>query len=341
VQVVQLADLFPIILTALVVAVILSPLAARLARRFGWVDVPGSAPHKQHGAPTPMAGGAVLGLAILACYLILQPPSNPAILGMLAGAGLVAVGGMIDDRIALSPLIKLAIQGGAALVLIGVGVRVHVTQADAIDLALTLLWVIGMVNAFNFVDSMDGLALGLAGIAAAFFMLVTIDSGQPVLAVLSAAILGAAVGGFLYNASPAKMFLGDSGAQLVGFLLAALGIAYTPAGAGLPQAVSWFTPILVLGVPIFDMTLVVALRSARRQPVYRAGSDHSYHRLLRLGLDPTRAVLVMHLAGVVLGLIAFMALSVSVLMANLIFAGVVLTGIGLVVFLGLRTDVAG
>jgi UDP-GlcNAc:undecaprenyl-phosphate GlcNAc-1-phosphate transferase len=187
---------------------------------------------------------------------------------------------------------------------------------------------------------MDGLALGLAGIAAAFFMLVTIDSGQPVLAVLCAAILGAAVGGFLYNASPAKLFLGDSGAQLLGFLLAALGIAYTPAGAGLPQAVSWFTPILVLGVPIFDITLVVTLRSARRQPVYRAGIDHTYHRLLRLGLDPTRAVLVMHLAGVVLGLIAFVALGANVLVANLIFAGVVLAGLGLVVCFGLRTDAA-
>jgi UDP-GlcNAc:undecaprenyl-phosphate GlcNAc-1-phosphate transferase len=340
VQVVQLANLFPIILTGLVTAVVLSPLAVRLARRYGWVDVPGSAPHKQHGAPTPLAGGLVLGLAILACYLVLRPPSDPTILGMLAGAGLVAVGGMIDDRIGLSPLVKLAIQGGAALILIGVDVRIHVTRVDAIDLALTLLWVIGVVNAFNFVDSMDGLALGLAGIAAAFFMLVTIDSGQPVLAVLCAAILGAAVGGFLYNASPAKLFLGDSGAQLLGFLLAALGIAYTPAGAGLPQAVSWFTPILVLGVPIFDITLVVTLRSARRQPVYRAGIDHTYHRLLRLGLDPTRAVLVMHLAGVVLGLIAFVALGANVLVANLIFAGVVLAGLGLMVCFGLRTDAA-
>ena len=333
----RLADLFPIILAALVASVVLGPLAVRSARRLGWVDVPGSAPHKQHGTPTPMAGGPVLGLAVLACYLILRPPADAGITGMLAGAGLVAVGGLIDDRIGLSPLVKLAIQTTAAVILIAVGVRIQVTRIDGVDLALTLLWVIGMVNAFNFVDSMDGLALGLSGIAAAFFMLVTIDSAQPVLAVLSAALLGAAVGAFLYNASPARLFLGDSGAQLLGFLLAALGIAYIPARAGLPQGVSWFTPILVLGVPIFDISLVVILRLFRREPVYRAGNDHTYHRLVRLGLDPIRAVLLMHLAGVILGLIAFMALDASVLGANLIFAGVVLVGIGMVLLLGVRT----
>ena len=333
----RLADLFPIILIALVVSVILGPLAVRAARRLGWVDVPGSAPHKQHGAPTPMAGGPVLGLAVAACYLILRPPADAGIAGMLAGAGLVAVGGLVDDRIGLSPLVKLAIQAIAAGILIAVGVQIRVTRIEGIDLALTLLWVIGMVNAFNFVDSMDGLALGLSGIAAAFFMLVTIDSAQPVLAVLSAALLGAAVGGFLYNASPARLFLGDSGAQLLGFLLAALGIAYIPARAGLPQGVSWFTPILVLGVPIFDISLVVFLRLIRREPVYRAGNDHTYHRLLRLGLDPIRAVLLMHLTAVILGLIAFIALDASVLVANLIFAGVVLVGIGMVAFLGVHT----
>ena len=337
---IQLAGFFPIVLIALVTAVVLSPLAVHLARRLGWVDVPGSAPHKMHDVPTPLAGGPVIGLAILACYLLLQPPVEASVLGMLAGAGLVAVGGMVDDRRGLSPLVKLAIQAAAAVIVIGAGVRVQVTGMEALDLALTLLWIIGMVNAFNFVDSMDGLALGLAGIAAAFFLLVTIDSGQPVLAVLSAAILGAAAGGFLYNASPAKLFLGDSGAQLLGFLLASLGIAYIPAGAGLPQAVSWFTPILVLGVPLFDITLVVLLRGLRREPVYRAGQDHTYHRLLRLGLDPIRAVLMMHLAGVVLGLVAFMTLDASALVANLVFAGVVLAGIGLVALLGARTRTA-
>jgi UDP-GlcNAc:undecaprenyl-phosphate/decaprenyl-phosphate GlcNAc-1-phosphate transferase len=329
----RLADLFPIILTTLLAAVILGPLAVKAARRWGWVDVPGSAPHKRHVTPTPLAGGPVLALSLLACYLILRPPGDESIAGMLAGALLVMVGGLVDDRIPLPPLLKLLVQALAAGALIAFGVRVHVTRLEAVDLTLTVLWVVGMVNAFNFVDSMDGLALGLGGIAAAFFMLVTIDSLQPMLAVLSAALLGSAIGVFLYNASPAKMFLGDSGAQLLGFLLAAIGLAYVPASAELPQGVSWFTPILVLGVPIFDISLAVFSRLWRHRPVYRAGNDHTYHRLLELGLDPTRAVLLMHLAGVLLGLVAFMALDASVLIANLVFVGVLLAGLAAVLAL--------
>ncbi len=243
----------------------------------------------------------------------------------------------MDDRIGLSPLLKLLVQIAATCVLVAVGVRVQVTRIEAVDLALTVLWVVGMVNAFNFVDSMDSLALGLAGIASAFFMLVTINSSQPMLAVLSAALLGTAIGVFLYNALPARMFLGDSGAQLLGFLLAAIGLAYIPASAGLPQGVSWFTPILVLGVPIFDISLAVFSRLLRRRPVYKAGSDHTYHRLLNLGLDPIRAVLVMHLAAIVLGLVAFMALDASVLGANLIFGAVVLLGCVLALSLARRS----
>jgi UDP-GlcNAc:undecaprenyl-phosphate GlcNAc-1-phosphate transferase len=180
---------------------------------------------------------------------------------------------------------------------------------------------------------MDGLAIGLAGIAAAFFMLATIDSAQPELSALSASVMGAAVGGFFLSAAPAKMFLGDSGAQMLGYLLAAIGIAYTPAQAGLPQAVSWFTPILVLGVPIFDMFLVVYSRIRRRAPIYKAGHDHTYHRLARIWFDPSRAVLAMQIGAVILGLIGFILLSSSPLIANLAFAVILLSaGLAIAVF---------
>jgi UDP-GlcNAc:undecaprenyl-phosphate GlcNAc-1-phosphate transferase len=174
---------------------------------------------------------------------------------------------------------------------------------------------------------MDGLALGLSSIALAFFVLATLDAGQPTLAALSAALLGATLGLYFYNASPARLFLGDSGAQLLGYALAAIGIAYVPAGAGLPQGVSWFTPILVLGVPIFDTTLVVVSRLRKRRPVYRAHQDHTYHRLVALGMHPSRSVLAMQLTAILLGLTAFIALNLSVLFANIVF-GLVL-GCGL------------
>lgn len=321
-----LSGLFPMVLLGCVGALGFSPVAARAAARLGLIDVPGSAPHKTHPAATPLVGGPVLAISVAAAYVLLRAPIDRQILGILSGGVLVLVWGLVDDRFGIPPTAKLAGQLLAALVLIGFAIQVRITRISAVDLGLTLLWVVGMINAFNFVDSMDGLALGLASVATGFFMLVTLDAGQPELAALSAAILGAAIGLFFFNASPARLFLGDSGAQLLGFSLAAIGIAYVPAGAGLPQGVSWFVPILVLGVPIFDSTLVVVSRLRRRQPLYQAQRDHTYHRLVELGIHPSRSVLAMHIAALLLGLLAFVALDLTVLQANVVFALCVVLG---------------
>ncbi len=323
----QLTDLFFLLLAAMVGALALGVPAIRHAHRLGLVDWPGSAPHKKHDSPTPLVGGLVLAFGLFIAYVLVRPPSDHQTQGILLGGLLLTGWGLVDDRVGLHPLAKLAGQFLALGILLAFGVRVQATHMVALDLALTALWVIGLTNAFNFVDSKDGLALGLGGIAAAFFMLATIDSLQPVLAALSAGLLGACLGTFFYNASPARLFLGDSGAQLLGFLLAAIGIAYVPAQAGLPQAVSWFTPILVLGVPIFDMTLVVFSRLRRRRKVYQAGTDHTFHRLVGLGLDPTRAVLAMQWGAILLGLTAFIALEATVMGANLLFAGILAAGV--------------
>jgi len=321
-----LSDLFPVVLLGCVAALVVSPLAGRAAARFGLIDVPGSAPHKTHPAATPLIGGPILVIAVAVAYVVARPPADRQTVGILIAGGLILVWGMVDDRFRIPPTAKLAGQLLAAVVLIRYGVEVRITRVPAVDLGLTLLWVVGMINAFNFVDSMDGLALGLASVATSFFMLVTLDAAQPELAALSAAILGAAIGLFFFNASPARLFLGDSGAQLLGFALAAIGIAYVPAGAGLPQGVSWFVPILVLGVPIFDSTLVVVSRLRRGRPLYKAQRDHTYHRLVRLGIHPSRSVLAMHVAAVLLGLLAFVALEMTVLEANLLFGLTVLCG---------------
>jgi len=326
----RLADLFPFILLSLVAAMASAPFLIRAAGRMQLMDIPGSAPHKSHLVPTPLAGGLILSCSIGIAYLMLRPPISREVLGILGGGAWMAIWGLLDDRSSLRPYQKLLAQISACALLMLMGVRVRATRLEWVDLTLTLLWVIGLTNAFNFVDSMDGLALGLAGIASAFFMLVTIDSVQPGLATLSAAILGATVGTFIYNALPARTFLGDSGSQLLGFLLSAIGIAYTPAQAGLPQELTWFTPILVLGVPIFDMVLVVYSRWRRGRPVLLAAQDHTYHRLHDLGLDSTRAVLAMQLAAILLGLVAFILLDAPVPLANGTFAAIALGGAALV-----------
>jgi len=313
------ADLFPLILAAMLTALGFAPALTRWVARIGLIDVPGSAPHKRHARATPLAGGPILACSVAVAYAIFRPRTDMLAEGTLVG-GLAMLGwGMIDDRFNLRPRTKIIGQIGAAVIALGFGIQVRITQNPWIDLPLTLLWMVGLINAFNFVDSMDGLALGLASIALAFFMLATLDAGQPALAALAAAILGGTLGLYFYNATPARLFLGDSGAQLLGFALAAIGIAYVPAGAGLPQGVSWFTPILVLGVPIFDTTLVVVSRLRKRRPVYQARSDHTYHRLVAMGMHPSRSVLAMQLAAILLALAAFIALDLSVLLANLVF----------------------
>ncbi|MGH2605553.1 MAG: glycosyltransferase family 4 protein, partial [Anaerolineales bacterium] len=322
----RLSDLFPLLLISALGALAAGPVLIRAAALLGLVDFPGSQPHKRHGRPTPLVGGLTLGVAVTLAYVGLRPALDRNVTGILVGAVVMLGWGLLDDRVSLPPLVKLLGQASSCAVLLAFGVQVHATRMPALDVSLTVLWVIGLVNAFNFVDSMDGLALGLGSIAAAFFMLVMVDSAQPELAALAAVLLGAAVGVFVFNAAPARMFLGDSGAQVLGFLLAGLGIAYTPAQAGLPQELTWFTPILVLGVPIFDTVLVVVSRLRRRRPVYRGGQDHTYHRLVAMGLDPTRSVLLMQLAALTLGLIAFIALDATTLLANALFCAIVLAG---------------
>ena len=328
----KLSDLFPLILAACVAALVASPMSLAIGARLGLMDVPGSAPHKTHPSATPLVGGPVLAISVAVAYLLLAPPVDGLISGILVAGALALVWGLIDDRLGMPPAVKAIGQLLIAALLIKYGVQVRITQIPAVDISLTLLWVVGMMNAFNFVDSMDGLAVGLGIIAAVFFMLVTLDAGQPALAELSATILGASIGLYFFNASPARLFLGDSGAQMLGFALAAIGIAYVPAGAGLPQGVSWFVPILVLGVPIFDSTLVVVSRLRRRTQIYEAQHDHTYHRLVMLGIHPSRSVLAMQVAAVVLGLVAFVALDLTVLQANLVFGVcVVLGAIGLLI----------
>jgi UDP-GlcNAc:undecaprenyl-phosphate GlcNAc-1-phosphate transferase len=322
-----LADLFPLILAATLSALGLAPILIRGAAQLGLVDVPGSAPHKRHTSVTPLAGGPVLAGSIGLTYVVLRPHVDPLVLGIFLGGSAMFVWGMLDDRFTLRPRVKILGQIASAAIALGFGIQVRITQNAWIDLALTLLWMVGLINAFNFVDSMDGLALGLASIALAFFVLATLDAGQPALAALSAAILGGTLGLYFNNATPARLFLGDSGAQLLGFALAAIGIAYIPAGAGLPQGVSWFTPILVLGVPIFDTTLVVVSRLRRQRPVTQAHNDHTYHRLVALGIHPSRSVLAMQLAAILLGLAAFIALDLTVLLANVLFGLIVLCGV--------------
>jgi len=328
------AFLFEAILISLATALISSWIGIRLAVRWGWIDEPGSAPHKQHTSPTPLAGGLALFAAMILSSWFAGILDLPEVWGTFLAGSVVFAFGIWDDIKTIPPFVKLIGQVTAAVVLIQLGIYIRIFESPEfflhldspidvyIDWLLTILWMTGITNAFNFVDSMDGLAVGLGGTAAAFFMLVTLDARQFTLTAFSAVIIGICVGLYFFNSPPAKLFLGDSGSQTLGFFLAVLAIVYRPLGAN--QSSSYVVPIMILGVPIFDMALVIVSRLRRNKPVYTAARDHSYHRLLSYGVGPTRAVLIMQVISLTLGCLAVVVLNQPPLITNLVFIFVVL-----------------
>jgi UDP-GlcNAc:undecaprenyl-phosphate/decaprenyl-phosphate GlcNAc-1-phosphate transferase len=322
---------FGVIFLATLLSLLLGPITIRLAPRLGLVDDPNSAPHKIHANRIPLVGGIILLVTVVAISLLtgnLRAASIPAI---LISALIIFGFGVWDDYKIISPIWKITGQLIATIFLIYLGVQVRLFQQNWLNLVITVFWMIGVTNAYNFVDSMDGLAIGLASLAAAFFLLITLESQQPNLSLFSTIVLGASLGVFYYNAPPAKIFLGDAGAQLLGFILGALAILYNP--LGFSRVASWYIPILLMGVPIFDTTLVVLSRLRRRKPIYQAGQDHTYHRLVRLGMSSNRSVLTMHMAALLMGALAFIALDLDPVIGNAIFAVTLVIAAGCLIYL--------
>jgi len=249
--------------------------------------------------------------------------------------------GILDDFRYIRIWVKLIVEIVAASVLIAFGIQVHavhvifagipVPVANAIDIFITILWLVAMTNAYNFVDSMDGLALGIAVITSVFLAFTSLFSGQVNLALFMAFLAGACYGLYYFNSSPARLFMGDSGALSLGFLLSATSLLYN--SKVFPQPSSWFVPIMILGVPIFDVVLVVVSRFRRGRPIYQADRGHTYHRLVAMGVQPNQAVIVLHMVSLLLGCLAFIAMNLPPVESNAIFIGTILAGIGLIVYL--------
>lgn len=341
--------LLEIIVSGVVAAVMFSPLAIWIARRTGLLDIPGAAAHKQHARPTPLAGGIALALSVLVLLTIFRLWQRPYSL-LLAATAIVFIFGLWDDARGLSAPLKFLGQILASVVLIASGISVKFLSALSIPFlspsllttlnwVVTIFWLVGISNSINLVDSMDGQALGVSSIAFAFFIGLALVARQNDLARFGALFLGICIGLLFFNISPARLFLGDSGAQSFGFILAAIAMIYTP--LDLPQASSWFVPIMVLGVPIFDTTLVVISRLHGHRRIFRADHAHIFHRLVALGLNPGWAVLAVLVTSLTLNFLAFIALYLVPWQANLIFALVVATGFGLILFLERKPQFQG
>jgi len=314
-----------VFLSALLLAVWGTPLARRVAPRLGFIDQPSA--RRVHRRPMPRLGGAAIYLAAIVALLVFRERFNMhQVVGILLGATLVSFLGLWDDRRSLSPPVKLLGQFGAVGILIFTGVQVDIFPYEWLNIAITLIWMVGITNAMNLLDNMDGLSGGVGAVASSFFLLLAAMNGQYLVGVLSAALLGACIGFLVYNLNPASIFMGDAGALFLGFMLAAVGIKLRfPENVNI---VTWMVPVLTLGVPIFDTTLVSVSRMLRGlNPLTNPGKDHTSHRLVDMGFTQREAVMILYLAGGALGLQAVFVTQATVLEGYIVGGAVALTGV--------------
>ena len=296
-----MSTLLLIFASALLFVVGATPATRWLAIRLGFMDQPSA--RKVHTTPMPRFGGIAMYGAVVIALLVFEDRFRVnQLVSILLGATWVSFLGGWDDRWGLRPILKFAGQVIAAIILIIAGVEVGFLPWPWLNWLATIVWVVGLTNAINFLDNMDGLSGGLAAIASAFFLLMAVQNGQFLVGGLSAALLGACVGFLVYNFNPASIFMGDTGALFLGFMLAALGIKLRfPANS---DSITWMVPVIVLGVPIFDTTLVTISRIRRGLHPVTPGKDHTSHRLVRLGFSQREAVMVLYLVGGMLGMVA-------------------------------------
>jgi UDP-GlcNAc:undecaprenyl-phosphate GlcNAc-1-phosphate transferase len=324
--------------SALVMAIGGTPLVRRIALRLGVIDQPNA--RKIHVNPIPLLGGlAIYGAFIAALLLFGSRYGLNELVGILVGASLMSFLGMWDDRRSLSPLLKLAGQFVAASILVLSGVYVGTFPWEALNIALTLIWVVVVTNAMNLLDNMDGLSGGVGAVAAVFFLLLAAMNDQYLVGALSAALVGACLGFLVYNFNPASIFMGDAGSLFLGFILAAVAIKLRfPEGV---QIVTWMVPVLILGLPLFDTALVIVSRLRRGyNPLTTPGKDHVSHRLVALGYTRREAVLICYLICAGLGVIALFVTQASILEGYIVGGIMVLVGLVALVWLE-RVDFPG
>ena len=278
-----------IFLGALTGGLVLTPLVRLFATRLGLVDSPTA--RKAHVEPISLLGGlAIYGGAFGAAWSF-APGARPELKGFFLAGFVILVFGLQDDLTPMDPWVKFLAEIASALVLVGFGVQVHLTNIGVIDVSLSVIWIVAVVNAMNYSDNMNGLAAGLAATSALGFFVVAVTTEQYLVAVLAVGIAGGTVGFLRSNYPKARIFMGDAGALFLGFMLAFLGIRLRFLDQ--PQSSTFFLPVLLLAVPLFDAVLVTLSRARRGIGVTQGGTDHSSHRLARAGLPQWAAVAVL------------------------------------------------
>ena len=303
-----------------------TPVVRALALRFGWMDAPTSS-IKTHKHPTPALGGVAIYLGFAAALLCMrfwtQFPTGTlyTLRSVLLGGTLVFLLGVVDDLLRPSGVgfkQKFAVQIIAAGLLIWFGVRIRFLQPDYLSVILTILWVVGITNAFNIIDIMDGLSASQACVAALSFLLISLPSEERYVNVASAALVGSTLGFLPWNFSRrSKIFMGDSGSMLLGFLLSAIAIGTRYSDK---NDFGVYSPLLILLVPMYDTFFVMYLRLRKGQSPFLGSKDHFALRLEKLGYSRVQVVVMAATAAGMLGFGAFLVTQVAAASAVAIYA---------------------
>ncbi len=288
-------------LITFLLALLVVPVIRRFCLRKGFVDLPNS--RKVHKRPTPRLGGVAIWASTIVGFIILflinpNLPEGNGLSGIFIGGTLMFLMGLIDDLYELTPEFKLFIQIGAATLAFLLGVRIEVLSnpfGDPVTLGLlsfplTVLWLVGITNAVNFIDGLDGLAGGIVTIMAITLGIVAFHSNQPASALVAILLAGSIMGFLVFNFYPARIFMGDSGSLFSGFVLAGLSVT----GVVKSIAVSVLLPVLIFTVPIIDMSLTVLRRVLKGNNPMSADNEHLHHKLLKSGLSQNRTLAVLY-----------------------------------------------
>ncbi len=317
-------------LLAAVLSYYLTPIVRAAAIRFGIVDRPDG--HlKKHEQPVAYLGGVAVFLALL-LSTSLAYDFDRTIIGILLGTTIIIILGLVDDFGVLSPAVKIGGQFVALWLLIKAGISVKlVWLPEPVNWIITLLWVIGITNAFNLIDIMDGLASGVALIACVFLAIVSFLNGNYLIAAFTVALAGSLIGFLPYNLRPASIYLGDTGSMAIGFVLAALTIneRYTVVN----ERIGILAPVVILGIPIFETAFLVIVRSLKRIPILRGSPDHFAIRLRRLGWRIRTVVLVVYAVGIALGLLGLVVVYTPGSIATTVIAFTAVVAVAFGIFL--------
>lgn len=297
-------------LGAVLLALALVPAARRAAFALGVLDRPDHK-LKKHGEPTPYLGGVAIFAACVAAVLAAKAATTGTprgVVGILAGGTIVFLLGLFDDFRPLRPGVKLAFQVLAACVPVWFGVHIKFIENPWGYIPLTVAWIVGVTNAFNLLDIMDGLAATVAVSAATWFWLISLEHGRMNDAITAAALAGAALGFLRYNRPPARIFMGDAGSLFLGFTLASVAIGQ---GYSMNTNLGVIAPVLILGIPVFETLFVMAVRRQQGKPVMKGSPDHIALRLRKIGYTVPGVLGALGGASAVLGALAYVVVHVN------------------------------